>query len=215
MVPDDFPIANKLLNSLPAQDLARLRPYLTRVPLKARRVLHHWSMPIEQVYFVEAGLVSVVARVDREHDVEVWIIGCEGFAGVPAILGAGTPPHRRVVQVDGHALCMTVTDLHQLMDRLPAFRDMLLRYVQAVLSQTSQVGACNGSHSLEHRLARWLLMARDRLSEELPLTHEMLSRMLGVRRASVTETVTTLEEIGALRKHRGSIHVVDGEKLEA
>lgn len=215
MLAQDISINNRLLSALPQQDLDRVRPYVEPIPLKARRVLHHWNMPIEQVYFLETGLVSVVTRADHDTAVEVWMIGSEGVAGGLVVLGGTVTPYRWIVQVEGTALCMSTAHLRRFLDDLPSLREALLRYVQVILHQSSQIGACNGSHSLQQRLARCLLLARDRLGEdELPLTHDMLSHMLGVRRASITDTVASLEGAGAVRKGRGCIRVLDSESLE-
>lgn len=215
MLAEEIAINNRLLSALPEQELQRLRPYLERFPLKARRVLHHWNMPIEQVYFIEAGLVSVVTRADHDRVAEVWTIGSEGVAGGVVVLGADLMPYRWIVQIEGAALCMSTVHLRRLLDDLPSLRDALFRYIQVVLYQSSQISACNGSHSLLQRLARCLLSARDRIGgDELPLTHDILSHMLGVRRASVTDTVAALEEAGTVRKGRGSIRVLDGGSLE-
>jgi CRP-like cAMP-binding protein len=188
---------------------------LQPVELKPRQILHHWGTPMEQVYFIERGLVSVTTRISRDSAVEVWLIGCEGMTGVPVVLGGDfAPPHRRIVQVGGSALRLASSDLHRAMDESAALREMLLRYAQVILLQASQVGACNAHHTLEERLCRWLLMARDGLGgDELPLTHRVLSRLLGVRRASVTECLGALERKGALENTRGLVHIVDAAIL--
>ncbi len=131
---------NKLLRVLPAEDLHRIRSLLQPFPLKPRRILHHARLPIEHVYFVEQGLISVMAHTDEEHAIEAWIIGCEGIAGVPVVLGAETSPHRRMVQGEGLALRMRAMDLRLAMDELPALRAALLRYVNSVLVQVGQSG---------------------------------------------------------------------------
>ncbi len=207
---------NRLLSVLPENDLQRLLPRLEKVPLVKKRILHHSRLPIEHVYFVEEGLISVVANTDAEnHGVEAWLIGYEGMAGVPVVLGAETSPHRRMVQADGMALRMRASDLRQAMDEMPAFRGMLLLYVNSVLVQTSQSGACNAQHSIQQRLARWLLMAQDRLGrDDLPLTHDVIGKMLGTRRASVTEKLAELEATGAIAAERRHIQVLDRPKLE-
>lgn len=178
MLPSSTTVKNKLLRSLPPSDLDRIRPHLEPVPLKARRILHHFNTPMDHVWFVESGLVSVTARVSESTTVEVWLVGCEGMTGLPVLLGADeAPPHRRIVQVGGTALRMASADLRHAIDQIPRLREVLLRYAQVVLLQTSQVGACNSSHSLQQRLARWLLMAQDRLlTDDLALTHELLCR---------------------------------------
>ena len=208
------PIRNRLLNALPPQDLDRLRPHLESLPLRARRVLHHERTPVEYVYFVEEGLVSVLVRTGQNSTVEVWLVGCEGIAGVSAVLGVTQTPYRRLVQVEGSALRIRAETLRRAMDEMPALRDVLFAYVHVVLLQTAQSGACGLRHSLQQRLARWLLTARDRLGrEELPLTHDMLGKMLGVRRASVTQALSGLIEAGAVTTSRGCINIVDGDRL--
>jgi CRP-like cAMP-binding protein len=177
-------------------------------------VLHHANSPIEHIYFVESGLVSVMANVGSGLFMEVWLVGSDGVAGVPAILGEVSSAHKRMVHVGGSALRMRTRDLHRLMDDLPAFREVLLKYTYVVLFQTSQGGACNAKHPVEQRLARWLLMAGDRCeSAKLPLTQQVLARMLGVRRATVTHCLNALERAGVLRKSRGSLTIVDRDKL--
>lgn len=207
---------NRLLDLLAPADAARLAPLLHPVELKPRQILHHWNARMEHVYFIQEGLVSVSARTSRDTSVEVWLIGSEGMTGIPVVLGSEhAPPHRRVVQVGGRALRMAAHDLQAVLDHMPALKKLLLRYVEVVLLQTSQSGACNAQHSVKQRLCRWLLLARSGLgSDELPITHRSLSRLLGVRRATVTECLGTLEREGAIATRRGRMQVVNAEILE-
>lgn len=210
-------VRNRLLQTLPAGELAALLPFLEVVPLKTRRILHHARLPIEYAYFIEAGLVSVIAGTDQDsHFAEAWLIGREGTAGgVPLVLGRETSPHRRVVQAEGTAYRIASSDLVQAIDRLPILRAALLGYAHRALIQAAQTAACNAQHSLPQRLARWLLTAQDRLSrEELPFTHDLLSKMLGVRRATVTDVIHALEAAGAIATARGRIIVADRAQLE-
>jgi CRP-like cAMP-binding protein len=215
--PSLAPPRNRLLQGLARPDWERVRRAFEPVELKPRQVLHHWDMPMEQIYFVERALVSVWARMSRHDAVEVWLIGSEGMTGVPVVLGGDFAPlHRRVVQVGGSALKIATPRLRRLMRDVEPLREILLRYVQVVLLQTSQVGACNAHHALQERLARWLLTACNGLeSPDLPLTHRVLSRLLGVRRASVTESLGHLEEAGAIVNTRGRIRIVDASQLQA
>lgn len=207
---------NRLLRSLAPQDLARLRPQLERFPLTPKRVLHHARLPIEHVYFVESGLVSVLARTDgANHGVEAWLIGHEGMVGLPVVLGMETSPHRRMVQVEGSALRMTAADLRNAMDDLPSLRAVLLRYVNSILIQASQSSVCHASHSLLQRLARWLLMVEDRLGRaDLPVTHSTIAKILGGRRASITEGIHLLAAAEAIAQERGLIRIRDSNRLE-
>jgi CRP-like cAMP-binding protein len=206
---------NRLLARLPHEELRSLWPALKRVELKSRQVLHHWNMPIRHVYFVERGLVSVAARTGPTDSVEVWLVGSDGLVGLPAVLAdCDAHPHRRTVQIRGAAFRMTTAELRSAMARLPAFRKTLLSYAEVVLLQSSQSGACNSRHLLRQRLARWLLCAHESLkSKELPLTHEVLGRLLGVRRASVTECLAGLEGEGRLENTRAFIRI-EPERLE-
>lgn len=206
---------NLLLRALPPADLARLRRLFKPVLLKARREIHISGAPLDYVYFIEDGLVSVLAGTGDGKAVEVWLTGREGMIGMPLILGGPPSPHRRIVQVNGRALRVRAGDLKAAMSEYEALRETLMHYVRTVLVQTSQLGACNASHTLQQRLARWLLMAHDRcMTDDLPLTHQMLARMLGVRRATVSEAVLALEQQGVLAKARSLIQIVDRPRLE-
>jgi CRP-like cAMP-binding protein len=206
---------NMLLASLPAHDFEQISAKMEFVPLKARRVLHHSRMPMDHIYFIEEGLVSVVANTGDRLGVEVWLIGCEGMVGIPVALGSAISPHRRVVHVGGSAFRMASSDLRYAMEEMTSFRNLMLRYIQVVLIQTSQSGACSSTHSVKQRLARWILMATEHTPDYLPLTHEMLARMLGVRRATVTECLGVLEHDGALMTSRGQIKICDRERLQS
>jgi CRP-like cAMP-binding protein len=170
---------------------------------------------MKHVHFIENGLVSVSTKTAREQWVEAWLIGSEGMTGIPVLLGDDDdPPFRRVVQVPGSAYRISRDDLKRALAASQGLRSLLLRYVQVVLVQTSQSGACNAHHELKERLSRWLLLARDALDDdEMPLTHRMLARLLGVRRASVTECLGKLEAAGSIENSRGLIQVTDANKL--
>ncbi len=210
-------VRNRLLQGLPAGELRRVLALCDRVEIKPRQILHHWNLPMHDVYFVEQGLISVSVKVSQERSVEGWLIGSEGMTGIPVLLGdAESPPHRRVVQVGGSALRMSASDLAAAVQELDAFRATLHRYVQFVLSQCSQWGACNAHHSLKQRTARWLLGASDALqSGRLPITHQLLARLLGVRRASVSECLAALEAAGTIRNTRSLVEITGAEKLQA
>ena len=143
-------------------------------------------------------------------------MGREAIAGVPVILHVDSAPHEVFVQVAGAALCMRADDLRQAMEESPTLRRILLRYTQVFMVQVAQGAACNGRHRLEERLAKWLLMAQDRLDgDDIPLTHEFLGMMLGVRRSGVTIAIGQLEAAGIIRQQRAHILVLDRAKLEA
>jgi CRP-like cAMP-binding protein len=207
---------NKLLRELPRDELGILLRAAEKVDMRPRQVLHHWRLPMENVYFIEQGLVSVSARVDDDDFVEAWLVGSEGFVGAPLVLSEDQQaPHRRIVQVGGEALRVSAREFQILLPTLPFTRRLLQRYVQVVLFQTSQFGACNAVHSVRERLARWLLVARSSLGgDDLPITHRVLGQLLGVRRATVTEAVEMLQRDGLIRTARGVISVVDAAALQ-
>lgn len=210
-----WPPRNKLLNLLPRHDLDRLRTMLEPVVLKPRRALFQPNAPVEHIYFIEEGLISVSALVDERRTVEVWLTGREGVIAIPVVLGSTVSPHRRIAPLGGMALRMLADHAREAMRTIPSFNRLLLRYVHAVLVQTAQVGACKSAHRLDQRLARWLATACDRSEDTtLPLTHDILSRMLGVRRASVTDAIAALDAKGVVQTARGRIRILDRDALE-
>lgn len=211
------PVSNQLLQLLPDKELAQVLGRAERVRLRAGQVLHHFRMPMEYVYFVENGLISVSARVERERFVQVWLIGSEGLVGAPAVLAGGaTPLHRRTVQVGGEAFRIRTAEFCDAASRLPGLRAVVNQYLLMVLTQTSQAGACNAFHSLSQRLARWLLVARGALrSGDLPLTHSMLAELLGVRRASVSDCLADMQREGIVTARRGRVRIEAPAELSA
>lgn len=184
------------------------------VELRPRQVLHLRSLPFENAYFLESGLVSVVAELDGNESAEVWFIGREGMVGIPAVLATPTSPFKRVVHVAGSAHRIRVDDLRAIMAQSPALRALLHRYVYAVLTEVAQVSLCSRLHSVPMRLSRWLLTAQHSLgAASLPLTHVMLSRLMGVRRASVSTALGMLERMGLVTVDRGSVTILDRDGL--
>jgi CRP-like cAMP-binding protein len=178
---------NHLLASLTTADFDLLQPHLKTVPLKVRKDIERPNRRIEAIYFPESGIVSVVAVQSKETQVEVGLIGREGMTGLSIVLGDYRTPYSTYVQVTGAGQCMSALDLTKAMGASRSLRDFLLKYVQAFGVQIMHTAICNAQSRLNQRLARWLLMAHDRLGADLlPLTHEFLSLMLGVRRAGVT-----------------------------
>jgi len=161
-------------------------------------------------------MVSLVQPLENGAMIEVGMIGNEGFAGVAVLLGADRSPLEAMVQIPGSALRMSASVFREEVDRRPTLSKVLLRYAQALHIQVSLTAACNGRHTLPERLARWLLTARDRAtSDQMPLSHEFLSMMLGVRRAGVTVALGTLKAAALIRNTHGQVTVVDRPGLEA
>jgi CRP-like cAMP-binding protein len=207
---------NRLLELLSTDDYDRLQPHLTKDEWENRQILYEASRPIEQVYFPIDGVASLVLTMEDGFGVEVGTIGSEGMVGSPVILGDIHAPSTVYVQVPGRALKMDARAFRTELARSSTLKVVALRYVHAFFNQVAQSAACAHHHKIEQRCCRWLLMTRDRVgSDELRLTHEYLSIMLGARRPSVTEALRPLQEAGVVRSHRGWIAILDRAALEA
>lgn len=207
-------VQNKILSTLPAADFDLLRPHLQTVQLRRRDIIHEANKPSDAVYFIESGVISRVARTAADGPVEIAMVGRFGFVGVAVVLGTMISANRSIVLIPGTALRIPAKHLADVMTRQVSVRDHLLRYVQMLMSQTAQVSLCNTKHGIETRLARWLLLAFDRLpAGEVPVTHDVLSMVLGVRRAGVTDAIANLEAEGVVAKERGLIRILDRERL--
>jgi CRP-like cAMP-binding protein len=199
---------NRLLAALSPADFKLLN--LQSVPLRLRQDLEHPNRAIDDVYFPHIGFVSVVAVQSKTVQVEVGLIGCEGMIGTSVVLGNDRSPHSTYVQGEGEAQRITVPDLREAMQASESLRGVLLRYVQVFMVQTAHAAIANARARLDTRLARWLLMAHDRVrNNNLPLTHEFLSLMLGVRRAGVTEALHSLERQKFIMIGRGEIVILN------
>ena len=188
------PSSNRLLAALSRADLGLLQPHLKHGPLKLRQDLECPNRRIDYVYFPDGGFASVVAVQSNNTRVEVGLIGYEGMTGTSILLGSDRTPHSTYIQAAGQGQRIRTLKLRQAMEASKSLRMLLLRYVQVFMVQTAHTAISNARGRLDARLARWILMAHDRVRDEtLPLTHEFLSLMLGVRRAGVTETLHSLE----------------------
>jgi CRP-like cAMP-binding protein len=212
--PQQSAVRNHLLAGLAREDFGRLAGVLEPVTLSLNEALIAPHRPIAHAYFLEEGLVSLVADT-CDGRIEIGLTGREGLVGVPLVLGADRTPHVALVQADGRALRVDAQSLRAALDGSAALRGVLGRYVQSLIVQVGQTVFANADLPVEARLARWILMSRDRLDQDaLPLTHEVLAKMLGVRRPTVTTATHKLEGAGMIRARRGRIIVVDREKLE-
>jgi CRP-like cAMP-binding protein len=209
---------NLILRALLRDDFERLVPYLELVTLSAKRLLHPAKTRIEHFYFIESGLVSAMASTHEGKggkSVAVWLIGPEGVSGLPLILDQEFTTYNRLVVVGGCALRIRADQFKCVLQEIQSLRILLFRHIFAVLMQTSQSSACNLVHNLRQRFARWMLLAHDRCkTDDLPITQELIARLLGVRRPSVTECVRWFEQRGIVRKHRGVVSVADRSRLE-
>jgi CRP-like cAMP-binding protein len=208
-------LQNRLLNRLSDDSFGRLAPHLEPVDLPLNTVLVRPGMPIQRVVFMESGLSSDIAMVSDDRGVECGLAGKDGLVGIPVLLGLDRGIHTTVIQVAGTGVAVEARRLPAMMAEDAELRRVLLAYVHVFLAQASQSAACNVRHPVEERLARWILMAHDRLSsDEIPLTHAYLSLMLGIRRAGVTVAIHVLEGEGLIRGERGRLTVRDRAGLE-
>ena len=205
---------NRLLQALPPGELDRLLPRCERISVHKGEVLATVGQSLEFAYFPEGGLSSNLAVTGEGRRVEVGCFGFEGMVSTATVLGSDRSPHEIMVQAEGPWLRIGAADLRRAIQSSPALHDLLLRYAHVLTMILSQTALSNAAFTIEERLARWILMAHDRLEgDELPLTHDFLALMLGTTRSSVTLAVQALEGYGAIRAKRMLITVRDRDIL--
>jgi CRP-like cAMP-binding protein len=210
-----LPSQNQLLASLPAADFALIAPHLKAVDLGMRMNLQEPKKVISWAYFPSAGIASVIATATGGRQVEVGLIGREGMTGLSILLACDRSPHEIFIQVPGHGDRLDAKVLRGIFDKNPSIHRAMLRYVDAFITQMAQTALANAKAIVSERLARWLLMSRDRVDgDEIRLTHEFLSLMLGVRRAGVTTALQELEGLGLIETNRGIVRTIDRTKLK-
>jgi CRP-like cAMP-binding protein len=210
------PVANRLLAALSGKEYQRLQPHLEQVTLSFGEILYEPGEIIQYVYFPNHGIVSLLSMVEERSTLEVGIVGNEGMVGVPVFLGTAASLNRALVQGAGTALRMKADAMRKHVGYKGPLPDLLRHYVHSLLAQISQTAACNRFHTVEVRLARWLLLTHDRLqSNEFRLTQQFLSDMLGVRREGVTNAARTLQRGKLISYVRGQITILNRAGLEA
>jgi CRP-like cAMP-binding protein len=207
--------SNRLLNLLPKEELDRVQPLLRQVELQTKQTLYEPRGRIELLYFPMNCVLSAVTIMLDGSAIEVATAGNEGISGLAAFGIAGISPHRVFAQIPGTAWQADAAQLSRILGELPKFREIIARYQEAFMFQVSQSVACNGLHVIQERCCRWLLMTHDRVSgDEVALTHELLSIMLGVRRSSVTEVLQSLQGQNLIRYSQGRITLLNRKELE-
>lgn len=208
---------NRLLEAMSDADRSLLAPYLVKIDIDLHQTLQSPGAPMEHAYFIESGMASVIAGGDGDRPgVEVGLIGREGVAGPAIILGGTSSPHGVIMQTPGSAYRIATRFFHDALKRSGSLVAMLNRFMQVFMTQSSEAVVANARGHIDERLARWLLMAQDRLdTRELSLTHSTLAFMLGVRRAGVTDAIHILEGDHLVRATRGSIIIRDRQGLIA
>jgi CRP-like cAMP-binding protein len=208
-------VGNRLLAALPPADFALLAPYFQNVSLEQDAVILRSGDPIEQIHFPRSGTIAFMLDMPNGQTVATAVIGNEGAVGILSSLGLSRSPMTAVVRVAGVSLQIPATRFHAALSRSGAIREVVQIHTRALLAQFQHVAACNALHSVETRLARWLLHIHDRMDgDALPLTQEALSQLLGVRRTTVTHVVRKLRMSGAIRSDRRGLIEIDRRRLE-
>jgi CRP-like cAMP-binding protein len=206
---------NHLLAALDPADFARIAPHLQRVAMPLGMVLCDSGAQPGHVYFPVTGIVSLLYDLENGTSVEIAVAGNEGMVGISLFMGGVTTAGRAVVRSAGHGWRLEAAVLTAEFERGGSLRHLLLRYTQALITQTAQTAVCNRSHQMEQQLCRSLLFSLDRLQDsEIAMTHELVANMLGVRRESVTTAAGKLQAAGLIRCSRGRITVLDRHGLE-
>lgn len=210
-----MPLENRILAALGDGEREGIFPHLEQVSLPLGEVLFEPGDRVRQIYFPINSVVSMLAAMENGTTVEAGVVGNEGVVGISAILGAETSTVQGLVQVTGDALKIPADALMHEFRRGGKLQALILRHTHTLFTMVSQTAACNRLHTVEERLARWLLTTRDRVeSDEFLLTQEFIARMLGTRRAGVTVAAGILQQAGLINYSRGRILIIDREKLE-
>ena len=208
-------IQNRILETLPAAEYERIVPHLEEIRMKLGDVLDRPDEEIKYVHFPKRGIISICAVMRVGSQVEVGVIGNEGMSGLPVLFDTKTAPLQSMVQIPDGAVRMSSEAFKREIEHCPHLRQSLMHYAQAFYIQAAQTAACNRLHALDERLVRWLLMCQDRMeSDLLPLTHEILGIMLGVRRAGVSVAANKLKVDGLIDYQRGLVRILDRTALE-
>jgi CRP-like cAMP-binding protein len=209
------PSENHLLASLTTEDLAPLLPHMTLTGLALGTVLYEPGSKMDDVYFPISGVVSLLYVLADGHTTELAVVGNDGCVGIALLLGGDTTPSEAVVQIAGYAYRIKSSVILAEFRKGGSTARVLLRYIQALITQMVQTAVCNRHHTVEQQLCRWLLLSLDRVpSDTISMTQELISNMLGVRRPGVTEAARKLQAAGVIEYSRGRIKVADRAKLE-
>ena len=209
-------VENRLLAALLRKDYQRLHAHMERVPLSFAEVLYEPGDTLREVYFVNDGIVSLLSRVENGAGLEVGMVGNEGMVGLSVFLGADTTFCRAMVQATGSAMRMNADWFQKDLRQTGPLQRLLNRYTYALLIQAALSATCSRFHRVEPRLARWLLMVHDRIPfDEVRVTQEFISSLLGVRRERLTEAASALQKRNLIRYSRGHIQILDRVGLEA
>ncbi len=208
-------VTNKILSFLPKEEFSVIQPHLKACNFKLGQIIYNEGDSINNVYFPQYGMISLLSMTQNGNTVEVAYTSEEGMLGLPIILGRNEMPYQAMAQSKVECLYVEAEIIAKLFDELKVFHDVGLRYVFAMMKQLSQTGVCNHFHTIETRLCRWLLIMRENSkSDKMQLTQEFLSHMLGVQRTSIGFVAGTLQKAGIIRYTRGTLEILDIERLQ-
>lgn len=214
-VPEQKDVRNRLLQALPSADYERLKPRLQNVELALGAVLCEPAQPLKWAWFITKGIASLVSTTVNGNAIEIGMVGNEGVVGMPVLLRGEALPYRVNIQLAGSALRLPVSVLRDEFGHNSALNKLFMRYTFAVMVQLAQSGVCNHFHSIEERLSRWLLILHDHASSDtFHITQELLSEMLGVRRAGVTVVAGSLQRKRLIQYSRGKITILNRPAIE-
>ena len=214
--PEGKPVCNAILLSIPEKEFDAIRPHLQFVDLPQRLSLQEANRTLEDAYFLNRGMVSLVFTTKMGESVEVGVVGNEGFTPIPVAAGVRRSPHRAVMQIGGEGFKISVAELQNVLQSSPALQSMLNRYAAVHGLQVAQTAGCNRLHDLEQRLSRWLLLAQDCVDSALLLiTHDFLATMLGTDRPSVSLAAGLLQKKRIIEYAHGSVRILNRKKLES
>jgi CRP-like cAMP-binding protein len=212
---DGHPVENLILAGLPRSICQKVIQRSQFITLPVHVILNEAEAPIQQLYFLNSGLASILSVLRNGKSVEVGLTGKEGFVGIPIAAGFKTSPTRVIMQIEGNGFRIGAREIAALLNEYPILEKELQRYAQELALQASQIAACNRVHEVNQRLARWLLMSQDRIGgNSVPLTQEFLAQILGTRRASVTVAAGALQKDGLISYVRGQLKIEDRVRLE-
>jgi CRP-like cAMP-binding protein len=208
-------LQNHLLAALPAEEFSLVAEHLEPVILQLGKVLYESGDKLSHVYFPTTAVISMLYVMENGGTAEIGIAGNNGLVGFALFMGGETTASRAVVQIAGTAVRMRGDDVRKAFARGGVFQNVLLRYTQSLITQISQTAVCNRLHSVEQQLCRWLLINHDQLpADQLVMTHDLIANMLGVRREGVSIAASHLQQQGIIKYSRGTITIVDRDKLE-
>jgi CRP-like cAMP-binding protein len=209
------PIRNKILLAMTDMEFHLIRPHLEYLALPSHLSLHEPHQTFRFVYFPNEGLISLVVAMANGKTVEAGIVGKEGVAGLPAVVGLSRGPLREVMQIGGNGFRVKIPDLKKTLDSTPDLQRILGRYTMMLGHHVGQTAACNRLHDIDRRLARWLLMAHDRVdSGMLRITHDFLATMLGTDRPSVSMAAGRFQKMNIIKYSRGAVRILNRGALE-